>query len=398
MASCQPKIPGIEYKDEGWWREFFTKDLAEFYSTIKGFIDARDNLLNNNNLGNLQQAFNDPNHCQIALEILLGGVNPNCVARVSIDDDCIPNDSIAGFYRKIFGIGVDLSDLNKLLETYRYYAGSSQGFDCNALSRASVGINMKNLDSPVMNIVNELHKITYRILANVKNVIPSLNIQPKNYVINNSMDLVNALIDVYNSGMRLLPLYNQVAFFVQSLVAPKPYLLSVYCDDVFDVQNNPMYKYGFKLTEILTPDLNDAQLNKELAIVGHQDNSTGDLIIKLIRKLYELNNALFNYKTLKIENEYRKYVNKYKQYLDTLLMELSHLTDLNPQYIEDRIDVYVSGGKVKLTIWEKPSYGYSKDREVEYFEFIRDFSAPLYLGLLQVDKGGQNSLRLSAPW
>ena len=394
MASCQPKIPGIEYKDEGWWMEFFTKDLTEFYSTIKGFIDARNNLLNN--LGNLQQAFNDPNHCQIALEILLGGVNPNCVARVSINDDCIPNDSIAGFYRKIFGIGVDLSDLNKLLETYRYYAGSSQGFDCNALSRASVGINMKNLDSPVMSIVNELHKITYRILANIKNVIPSLNIQPKNYVINNSMDLINALIDVYNSGMRLLPLYNQVAFFVQSLVAPKPYLLSVYCDDVFDVQNNPMYKYGFKLTEILTPDLNDAQLNKELAIVGHQDNSTGDLVIKLIRKLYELNNALFNYKTLKIENEYRKYVNNYKQYLDTLLMELSHLTDLNPQNIGSSMFVSSRGGKIKLYIINK--YGPNKEIEIEYFELIRDFSAPLFLGLLQVDKGDQNSLRLSALW
>ena len=394
MASCQPKIPGIEYKDEGWWMGFFTKDLTEFYSTIKGFIDARNNLLNN--LGNLQQAFNDPNHCQIALEILLGGVNPNCVARVSINDDCIPNDSIAGFYRKIFGIGVDLSDLNKLLETYRYYAGSSQGFDCNALSRASVGINMKNLDSPVMSIVDELHKITYRILANVKNVIPSLNIQPKNYVINNSMDLINALIDVYNSGMRLLPLYNQVAFFVQSLVAPKPYLLSVYCDDVFDVQNNPMHKYGFKLTEILTPDLNDAQLNKELAIVGHQDNSTGDLIIKLIRKLYELNNALFNYKTLKIENEYRKYVNNYKQYLDTLLMELSHLTDLNPQNIGSSMFVSSRGGKIKLYIINK--YGPNKEIEIEYFEFIRDFSAPLFLGLLQVDKGDQNSLRLSALW
>ena len=393
MASCQPKIPQIRYWDEGWWMGFFN-ELVGFYSALKGFIDARNNLLNN--LSNLQQAFNDPNHCRIALEILLGGVNPNCVAKVSINDDCIPNDSIAGFYRKIFGIGVDLSDLNKLLETYRYYAGSSQGFDCNALSRASVGINVKNLDSPVMRIVDELHKITYRILANVKNVIPSLNLQPKNYVINNSMDLVNALIDVYNSGMRLLPLYNQVAFFVQSLVAPKPYLLSVYCNDVFDEQNNPMYKYGFKLTEILTPDLNDAQLNKELAIIGHQENSTGDLIIKLIRKLYELNNTLFNYKTLKIENEYGKYVNKYKQYLDTLLMELSHLTDLNPQNIGSSMFVSSRGGKIKLFIINK--YGPDKEIEIEYFEFIRDFSAPLFLGLLQVDKGDQSSLRLSAPW
>ncbi|MCG2866867.1 MAG: hypothetical protein L7H08_05025 [Vulcanisaeta sp.] len=393
MASCQPKIPEIKYKDEGWWREFFN-ELVGFYSTLKGFIDARNNLLNN--LSNLQQAFNDPNHCRIALEILLGGVDPNCVARASIDNDCIPNDSIAGFYREILGIGVDLNNLNKLLETYRYYAGGSQGFDCNALSRASVGINVMNLYSPVMSVVDELHKITYKILANVKNVIPSLNLQPKNYVINNSMDLVNALIDVYNSGMRLLPLYNPVTFFVQSLVAPKPYLLSVYCNDVFDEQNNPMYKYGFKLTEILTPDLNDAQLNKELAIIGHQDNSTGDLVIKLIRKLYELNHRLFSYKIFKIENEYGKYVNKYKQYLDTLLMELSHLTDLNPQNIGSSMFVSSRGGKIKLYIINK--YGPHKEIEIEYFEFIRDFSAPLFLGLLQIDKRDQNSLTLIAPW
>jgi hypothetical protein len=179
-------------------------------------------------------------------------------------------------------------------------------------------------------------------------------------------------------------------------VAPKPYLLSVYCNDVFDEQNNPMYKYGFKLTEILTPDLNDAQLNKELAIIGHQENSTGDLIIKLIRKLYELNNTLFNYKTLKIENEYGKYVNKYKQYLDTLLMELSHLTDLNPQNIGSSMFVSSRGGKIKLFIINK--YGPHKEIEIEYFEFIRDFSAPLFLGLLQVDKRDQNSLTLIAPW
>jgi hypothetical protein len=45
MASCQSKVPGVRYCDENWWQEFFTKDLAEFYASLNGLLNARKALL-----------------------------------------------------------------------------------------------------------------------------------------------------------------------------------------------------------------------------------------------------------------------------------------------------------------------------------------------------------------
>ncbi|MCQ4448666.1 MAG: hypothetical protein NO076_05415 [Sulfolobales archaeon] len=59
MASCQSKVPGVEYRNESWWQEFFTKDLAEFYASLNGLLRARDALLKELS-GDLAQVLADP--------------------------------------------------------------------------------------------------------------------------------------------------------------------------------------------------------------------------------------------------------------------------------------------------------------------------------------------------
>ncbi|MFP3239217.1 MAG: hypothetical protein RXQ00_08405 [Caldivirga sp.] len=369
MAECQPKIPEVNYRNEDWWREFFIKPFTEFYSTVSGFIHARRGLLGS--LSNLQQAFNDPKYGALALEVLLGGVNPDCVAKASVDEECIPGNSMAGFYRRILGIGLDLDSLNRLLNTYRYYAAGGQGYDYNALSKASSGIGVKELESRVMNIVNELYSTVSSILSTA-NINPP---EPKRYAVNGARDLVDAFIEVYNSGMKLLPLYNKVTFFTQSLIAPKPYLKLMYCDDIFNGSVNLMYRYGFRLSDILTPGLNE-ELNREWAIVGHKKGSTGDLIMKLLSSLYQLNIELVKSEIFNVDNELMKYISNYRQYLDVLLTKLG----LKPEDVY-WIEVSSSNGKVKLEIMDRDVRS-ERRIVVDYFEFVTDFSPSLFLGLL----------------
>jgi len=373
MAECQPKIPEVNYRNEDWWRDFFIKPFTEFYSTVSGFIYARRVLLGS--LSNLQQAFNDPKYGALALEVLLGGINPDCVAKASVDEECIPGNSMAGFYRRILGIGLDLDSLNRLLNTYRYYAAGGQGYDYNALSKASSGIGVKELKSRVMDIVNELYSTVSSILSTAHINPP----EPKRYAVNGARDLVAAFIEVYNSGMKLLPLYNQVTFFTQSLIAPKPYLKLMYCDDIFNESVNPMYRYGFRLGDILTPGLNE-ELNREWAIVGHKEGSTGDLIMKLLSGLYQLNIELVKSKIFNVDNELMKYINNYRQYLDVLLTKLAPKVELKPQDIY-WIEVSSNIGKVELKITDRDVRS-ERRIVVDYLEFVTDFSPSLFLGLL----------------
>ena len=59
MANCQPKVPEVKYREESWWQEFFTKDLAEFYASLQGLLNARE-ALRKELSGDLAQVLADP--------------------------------------------------------------------------------------------------------------------------------------------------------------------------------------------------------------------------------------------------------------------------------------------------------------------------------------------------
>ncbi|MGC9146169.1 MAG: hypothetical protein ACP5GS_08710, partial [Nitrososphaeria archaeon] len=138
MSQCEPKISDIKYKDESWWESFFRKDLAEFSSRLAGFMNARDKLLKDLG-GDLEKIMVDSSKRDLALKIILGGVNSDSVKKGIINNDDIPKNSIAGFYRYIMGIGLadnifnDLENLRKLVNNYKV---------SKDLSKASFGFHI----------------------------------------------------------------------------------------------------------------------------------------------------------------------------------------------------------------------------------------------------------------
>jgi len=81
VASCQPRVPGVRYCDESWWQGFFTKDLAEFYASLEGLLSARDALINELS-GDLAQVLADPRRRDLALRVLFGGLDENCLEKI----------------------------------------------------------------------------------------------------------------------------------------------------------------------------------------------------------------------------------------------------------------------------------------------------------------------------
>jgi hypothetical protein len=88
----------------------------------------------------------------------------------------------------------------------------------------------------------------------------------------------------------------------------------MYCDLLFtDPVRSLMSKYGVELTKILGPDLSPQSLNDELAVVGHKDGSVGDLIVKLIQKIYDMTYKL-NALHYPVNDELKEYVKaKYEE-------------------------------------------------------------------------------------
>jgi hypothetical protein len=125
MASCQSKVPGVRYCDESWWQDFFTKDLAEFYASLEGLLSARDALINELS-GDLAQVLVDPQRRDLALRVLFGGLDENCLEKIrhyyptyewvkgvgsigisNVDiTSCIRGGKAAHFYRDVLGIGL----------------------------------------------------------------------------------------------------------------------------------------------------------------------------------------------------------------------------------------------------------------------------------------------------
>ncbi|MFP3287660.1 MAG: hypothetical protein RXP86_10410, partial [Acidilobus sp.] len=105
MAGCQPKVPGVKYSEERWWQEFFTKDLAEFYASLNGLLNAREALLKELS-GDLAQVLADPQRRDLALRVLFGGLDEACLEKIRQGGyyvDCIKAGKAAHFYKYVLG-------------------------------------------------------------------------------------------------------------------------------------------------------------------------------------------------------------------------------------------------------------------------------------------------------
>jgi len=399
MAECQPKIPEVNYRNEDWWREFFTKDFAEFYSSLKGLLNARSALLSELS-GDLAQVLVDPNKRDLALRILLGGVKDECVEQGKIERGCIPPGSAAHFYRYVLGVGLgkdidsDLSETTRLVQII-----GRKGLEKIGDERLGMLISSYSSEPPPLGTISEINKLAGSIYNRLRRVIPELeSANPVNY---DYRDLVKAFEDFLNKGIKLLPLYNPFTFFIQSLRStPKPYLKIMYCDELFSNPiRNLMSKYGINLVKILDPNLGIPSLDDELAVIGHEDGSVGDLLTRLIWGIYELTYEL-NQLGYPVNDELKEYVSKvgkYRGYLDEFVNNASDIiaTDVKLK-CGHKLTLEAHGGLMRLIdngrydvmSFNEPC-GLMLRRpttEIRYERFLEVFSQLLFLGIAWISK------------
>ncbi|MFP3282239.1 MAG: hypothetical protein RXR39_04550 [Caldivirga sp.] len=414
MAECQPKIPEVNYRNEDWWREFFTKDFAEFYSSLKGLLNARGALLSELS-GDLAQVLADPNKRDLALRILLGGVKDECVEQGKIERnverDCIPPGSAAHFYRYVLGVGLgkdiysDLSETTRLVQII-----GRKGLE--KIGDERLGMLISSYSSEpypyVMGTISEINKLAESIYNRLRRVIPELeSANPVNY---DYRDLVKAFEDFLNKGIKLLPLYNPFTFFIQSLRStPKPYLKIMYCDELFSNPiRNLMSKYGIELVKILDPNLGIPSLDDELAVIGHKDGSVGDLLTRLIWSIYELTYKLkqLGYPVNDELDELKEYVSKYRGYLDEFANNASDIIATNVKLkCGHQLSLEAHGGLMRLMdngrydvmsfnepcdfMLKKGKETWSATIDIRYERFLEVFSQLLFLGVAWISKTDQ---------
>jgi len=399
MAECQPKIPEVNYRNEDWWREFFIKPFTEFYSSLKGLLNARGTLLSELS-GDLAQVLADQSKRDLALRILLGGVKDECVEQGKIERGCIPPGSAAHFYRYVLGVGLgkdidsDLSETTRLVQII-----GRKGLEKIGDERLGMLISSYSSEPPPLGTISEINKLAGSIYNRLRRVIPELeSANPVNY---DYRDLVKAFEDFLNKGIKLLPLYNPFTFFIQSLRStPKPYLKIMYCDELFSNPiRNLMSKYGINLVKILDPNLGIPSLDDELAVIGHEDGSVGDLLTRLIWGIYELTYEL-NQLGYPVNDELKEYVSKvgkYRGYLDEFVNNASDIiaTDVKLK-CGHKLTLEAHGGLMRLIdngrydvmSFNEPC-GLMLRRpttEIRYERFLEVFSQLLFLGIAWISK------------
>jgi len=369
MASCQPKVPEVKYREESWWQEFFTKDLAEFYASLQGLLNARE-ALRKELSGDVAQVLADPQRRDLALRVLFGGLDEACLEEIRISrypylSDCIKARTAAHFYRRVLGIGLreqldeDWKERKRLLNLLKI-----KGFEEIGKEKLEDSINI--FDTSIMKYLSEMNDIVNKIYKN--------QVQA-----DYGLDLVKAFEDFLSKSIKLLPLYNPFTFFIQSLRStPRPYLSIMYCEELFsDSVRNLMRKYGVELTKILDPGLTKSD---ELAVIGHVDGSVGKLIVKLVQKIYDMTSELSRYGY--VDNEYWKYVEaKYNERTSAGSI-LESMIQANSEYKK-----YC--GEMSITEVEKGVVELYTSREgairITYDKFLELFSPLMFLGIAWIE-------------
>ena len=396
MAGCQPKVPGIRYCDESWWQDFFTKDLAEFYASLNGLLNARDALINELS-GDLAQVLADPRRRDLALRVLFGGLDENCLEKIrhyyptyewvkgvgsialsNVDiTSCIRGGTVAHFYREVLGIGLaewfaeDMEKRGGLLNQLK-----TMSFE--EIGKEKLGISIKGYDTTIiMNNLSKMRNIVDKIYDYLKK---KQVIQVQHEQAGYGLDLVKAFEDFLNKSIKLLPLYNPFTFFIQSLrLAPRPYLSIMYGEELFsDPVRNLMSKYGVELTKILDPGLYVQSKNDELAIIGHKDGSVGKLIDELVQKIYNMTSELNRYGY--VDNEYWKYVRaKYNERTSagSILESMIKADSEYKRYCGEMDIIKVEKGVVELY--------HEGIIRITYDKFLELFSPLMFLGIAWIE-------------
>lgn len=384
----------IKYYDDDAWRRYFSVDLAELYRSVKSLLFLREELYKNltsNTVGNLISS------SETYRAILLGGLKADV-------EKPFTENSLALFYRKVFGIGISEEDISKLI--MRLKEGES-------LEEASLDINVQVEDTPVIVRLQKLHTKLELIYNNLKGTVDKP--EPKNYNLKDPLAGVEALGDVLNAGKALLPLYNPLSFFIMSLYSvPKFYIKEIYQELFNEKTWQTLEKYGIRITKLLEPELRNERLREERQVIGLERGSIGHYIREVIIDLYDLFQKQVLYQFYNnIEDELNKYIKEYINILRESMILAQFNNVINAVRLRGKclreeseacyyrvneckglIKMYrvcysnysarVSGGSIELR--EKSSYGLSiYSTKLNYTEFFACLAPQMFSGLAYIE-------------
>lgn len=229
--------------------------------------------------------------------------------------------ALGRFYRDILGIGVSDEQLAKFATRLR---------EGDTPADAGQEIPIAVSETEVLKTLNGMTGVLQEILY-VKSSVEVVE-EPISYDVRDPHSALKALAEVLTHSRRLLPLYNPVTFIIQSFAStPVFYLQHVYGtkfrlvgDDYVEPEDEKLKRIfeerGIQLQILLSPDIANQEEKLKRAIIGHVEDSTGQLLLKLICLTYRLFHLLEDepYFT-NVTNEYYNYVRTYNAMLKSLI-------------------------------------------------------------------------------
>jgi len=173
-----------------------------------------------------------------------------------------------------------------------------------------------------------------------------------------------------NTAMGLLPLYNKLSFFIQSLGCgvPKFYFEKAYPS--LAVNEKLLEKHGIVLETRYTPNVPDEELKRRLAVVGLKEGSIGHRLYNAIQRIYDLFSLYevrkyFGEKDL-LKDQRDIYCNTYDYVIKDAREKLGLIRYARSRYIDEIVK----------------EFGWS------YQEIFNTLAPLMFIGIICVDKDG----------
>lgn len=363
----------IKYYEEDFWKKFFNIDLAEFYSSVEGFLLLRENLIREISSESVSKLISRSN---IYREILFGGFKAS-------GSEPFINNALAKFYENVLGIGLENIQLviSRLREGLTLESATEDIY-CKPKEEGLILTRLREISSKL--------KVIYKKLRDI--VEPP---EPREYRLDSSMSCVNAFLDILNTGKKLLPLYNPTTFFIMSIYSiPKFYAKEIYTKLFNENIQSLLRKYDIDIVKLLEPDLPDEKIREKREIRGLQKNCVGWLIREIILDIY----SIFQFDELKnfftIEDEFNEYIRRYIGKLKGSITIDRFISIINTIKISGiSKDSYDSKSRCKIKIGDLKFYYYPYQCKIiggevrmsqyrlNYTEFFAFLAPQMFLGL-----------------
>ncbi|MEM3326449.1 MAG: hypothetical protein QXK63_03285, partial [Thermoproteus sp.] len=110
----------FRYWDPSWWENYFKNDLYSLYRSLHCLNKYKDLMINEIESSSDLRGLLSKNY-EFWIKVFMGGVDEKCVKKGQITYSCIPDNSLATFFRKVLNIQLSEDDMNKYIARVMSY-------------------------------------------------------------------------------------------------------------------------------------------------------------------------------------------------------------------------------------------------------------------------------------